>query len=295
MNNRRCIPGGTRRLLRSAYRMFDEIDEAIRQLLSRELPIRNNEIDIAFDLPKREWSARLSRPTLNLYLYDVRENIKMRQMTAAWETTSNGSTATTRRGPVRVDLTYMVSAWATQPDDEHRLLGRLMQTMLRFPTVPDDLLPEAMKAQKLPVALQMAQPDILDKPTELWGVLSNDLRPGIGLRVTMAVNPYAATTAPIVKTSDVRFDQRDGAGTSPAGNKMMVRGLIRGAAGAVKPRVMLVERGMEALVRASDEGVTEFAFFDMIPGEYTLEFTADGRKATRKRIVVPALSYDIDA
>ena len=78
--------------------MIDEIDEAIRQLLSKELPIRNSEIDIAFDMPKREWSARLSRPTLNLYLYDVRENVKMRQMTTAWESSSNGGTATTRPG-----------------------------------------------------------------------------------------------------------------------------------------------------------------------------------------------------
>ena len=274
--------------------MIDEIDEAIRQLLTRELPIRNNEIDIAFELPKREWSARLSRPTLNFYLYDVRENVKMRQMTAAWETTSNGSTATTRRAPVRFDLFYMVTSWATQSDDEHRLLGRLIQMMLRFPVLPDDLLPEAMRELKLPVVVQIAQPDILDKPTELWGVLSNDLRPGLGLRVTFAINPFGLITTPIVKSSDVRFSQRDGEAASPAGNNLMIRGLVRGVKGAVKPRLLLVERGMEALLRTSDEGATEFAFFDMIPGEYTLEFSAEGRKPKRTRIAVPALSYDID-
>ena len=128
--------------------MIDEIDEAIRQLLSRELPIRNSEIDIAFDMPKREWSARLSRPTLNLYLYDVRENVKMRQMTTAWESSSNGGTATTRRAPVRMDLYYMITAWATQPDDEHRLLGRLMQMMFRFPTLPEELMPDTLRQLK---------------------------------------------------------------------------------------------------------------------------------------------------
>ncbi len=274
--------------------MIDEVDEAIRQLLLKELPIKNNEIDIAFEMPKRDWSARLSRPTLNLYLYDIRENLKMRQMTAAYETTSNGSTATIRRAPVRVDLLYMVTAWATQPDDEHRLLGRLTMMMFRFPVLPDELVPEAIRVLKLPVALQIAQPEIMDKPTELWGVLSNDMRPGLGLRVTFALNPYATTTTPIVKSSDVRFNQQDGDRLDPSGSNLMVRGLIRGANGAARPRLLLVERGMEATLRVSPEGDTEFALFHMIPGEYTLEFTAVGRKPSRARISVPALNYDID-
>ena len=274
--------------------MIDEIDEAIRQLLSKELPIRNSEIDIAFDMPKREWSARLSRPTLNLYLYDVRENVKMRQMTTAWESSSNGGTATSRRAPVRMDLYYMITAWATQPDDEHRLLGRLMQMMFRFPTLPEELMPESLRQLKLPVIMQMGQPEILDKPTELWGVLSNDLRPGGGLRLTVAVNPFAEVTVPIVKSSEVRMNQRDGAGNQPAGANLMIRGLVRGAAGAVNPRLKLVERGMEALIRTSDEGVIEFALFNMVPGEFTLEFSAEGRAPARKRIAVPGLSYDID-
>ena len=59
--------------------MFDELDEALRRLLIREIPIKNNEVDISFDQPKSEWSARLNRPTVNLFLHDVRENTKLRQ------------------------------------------------------------------------------------------------------------------------------------------------------------------------------------------------------------------------
>ena len=51
---------------------------------------------------------------------------------------------------------------------------------------------------------------------------------------------------------------------------------------------------MEALIRTSDEGVIEFALFNMVPGEFTLEFSAEGRAPARKRIAVPGLSYDID-
>ena len=125
-------------------------------------------------------------------------------------------------------------------------------------------------------------------------MLSNDLRPGVGLRLTVAVNPFAEVTVPIVKSSEVRMNQRDGAGNQPAGANLMIRGLVRGAAGAVKPRLMLVERGMEALIRTSDEGVIEFALFNMVPGEFTLEFSAEGRAPARRRIAVPGVSYDID-
>jgi hypothetical protein len=53
--------------------MIDDLDEALRYYLIRELPIKNNELDTAFDQPKSGRSARVSQPALNVYLYDVRE------------------------------------------------------------------------------------------------------------------------------------------------------------------------------------------------------------------------------
>ena len=59
--------------------MIEDLDEALRKLLIREIPIRNGEVDVEFDQPSREWSAKISRPTLDLFLWDVRENQKLRQ------------------------------------------------------------------------------------------------------------------------------------------------------------------------------------------------------------------------
>ena len=58
--------------------MIADLDETLQQLLKNELPIKNGEIDIKFEQPKREWSARLSKPTVNFFLYDLRENVKLR-------------------------------------------------------------------------------------------------------------------------------------------------------------------------------------------------------------------------
>lgn len=110
--------------------IIDFIDEALRQLLTRELPIKNGEVDIAFNQPKREWSACASRPTLNLFLFDIRENNKLRQSTPAFdiERGDNGMVVQ-RRKPIRLDLYYMITAWAADAEDEHRLLARAVMAL----------------------------------------------------------------------------------------------------------------------------------------------------------------------
>src|SRR5690554_802287 len=105
--------------------MFTDLDETIKQLLIAELPIRNGEIDVSFDQPKREWSARLTRPAVNLFLYDVKENATLRRH--QWEQSGNGARANgngaaafhKKRTPFRLDCFYMLTTWAAEAEDEH--------------------------------------------------------------------------------------------------------------------------------------------------------------------------------
>ena len=97
--------------------MIDDLDEALRQLIIRELPIKNGDVDIAFEQPKRDWSSRLSRPTLNLFLYDLRENTKLRSSQPLWENVREPGGATVqKRRPVRVDLRYLMTAWTSEAE-----------------------------------------------------------------------------------------------------------------------------------------------------------------------------------
>ena len=51
-----------------------DLDEALRTLLERELGRHGFEgVEIAFDAPSKEWSGKLTGPTVNLFLYDLRE------------------------------------------------------------------------------------------------------------------------------------------------------------------------------------------------------------------------------
>ena len=106
--------------------MIADLDKTLEQLLIAELPAPNGEIDIKFELPNREWAAKLSRPTINFFLYDVRENANLRLH--QWERLNgNGrpqKSSDQKRSPFRLDCHYMLTAWATDALDEHRLLTR---------------------------------------------------------------------------------------------------------------------------------------------------------------------------
>src|ERR1700757_4130469 len=73
-----------------------DLDEALRTLLRRELGHTGfDAVNVAFEAPDREWAASVSTPTLNLFLYDLREN-RQRRKTSWDETAGNGGRAQTR-------------------------------------------------------------------------------------------------------------------------------------------------------------------------------------------------------
>ncbi len=275
--------------------MINDVDEVLQELLIRDIPIKNGEVDIEFHQPRREWSARLNRPTLNLFLYDLHENTTLRQ--SEWQITRNpNGTMSKRRSPTRLDLQYLITAWATEPDDEHRLLTRTMMSLLRNPELPNDLLPPSLQNQPAPILVNVAQPDALRNAADIWGVLDNELRPALSCIVTFAVNPYAPITGPLVRTRDLRVGQA--AGPTPAQKLMagvepdrfwMVGGALRTAEPLEALNMTLLERGQT--IRVDAEG--RFIIGDLEAGDYTLEISAEGRKPRRRKLTVPAPDYDI--
>lgn len=276
--------------------MINDLDETLRKLLIREIPIKNSEVEISFDQPKREWSARLNRPTLNLYLYDIRENNKLRQTQPMWEVErqANG-TVTQRRKPFRVDLHYMITAWAAEPEDEHRLLTRTLMALFRLPNLPDDLLPESLKTQPVPVPVMVAQEEEIRNPAEVWSALDNELRPTIGCMVTLALNPYQPLTTPLVRTRELRIGQsgypEDHELTSPASADLFwtIGGTVRSEKPLDKVQLTLVEQGLN--IPLQPEG--RFMVGNLKAGDYTLEISAEGQKPRQHKITVPAPDYDL--
>jgi hypothetical protein len=276
--------------------MFHDVDEVLRQLLIRGIPIRNGEVDVVFDQPTREWSARLSRPTLNLFLHNVRENVKLRGSQQWFMEQNPDGTVTQRRAPARVDLHYMITAWANEPDDEHNLLARSMMALLREPNLPQGLLPDSMESQPMLCPLQVAQEDAARNPGEVWNALDNELRPSISLMVTIAVDPYATLVTPLVRTRELRIGQAEKpaelqeiSALSGTAALWTIGGTVHASEPVEDMVVRLIERGLEVALAADGQ----FAFSKLREGSYTLEVRVDGRTLKSQTISVPAPDYEI--
>src|SRR5438445_24281 len=62
--------------------MIQDVDESLRALVKRDA-LNGSKADIAFDAPNKEWSSRRNTPTVDLYLYDIREDLEQREV--MWE------------------------------------------------------------------------------------------------------------------------------------------------------------------------------------------------------------------
>ena len=186
--------------------MIADLDDTIRELLMAELPIRNSEIDINFDQPKREWSARLTKPTVNFFLHDVRENVQLRNY--QWQRVDQGNGRTNKallkRPPFRIDCHYMMTCWASEPEDEHKLLTRTMMTLFRFGKLPEEYFQGRMVEQQYDVTTKVAAHDKLTNPAEIWSALDNELRPSVPFSVTITLDPWTPIETPILGSFGLR-------------------------------------------------------------------------------------------
>lgn len=271
--------------------MFDDLDEALRALLKRELPVKNGEVDIEFKQPRREWSARLSRPTIDLFLFDVREDTKRRATMPPWRPDQvDERNSVSRRRPLHVLLHYALTAWANEPEDEHRLLARALLALYRFPQMPAELLPEGLREQPAPINLEVAQAEGLINPSDFWSAMDNEIRPLLFCSVSMAIEPSFTVTAPIIKTRDLRFiDVSTGETEGPGRVLWTVRGTVRGLPPLRPAKLALVECEQE--VDIGYQG--DYVVTGVPEGEYTVQVTPAGAAATRHRLTVPAKSYDV--
>src|SRR5205085_1475280 len=93
-------------------------DAAVRALFERELGAGPS---VSFDAPTAAWAEALSRPALNLYLYDVKESRSERRV--EWDQARVNGRTVERPPPVRIDVSYVITAWAKTAEEEHGLLS----------------------------------------------------------------------------------------------------------------------------------------------------------------------------
>jgi hypothetical protein len=270
--------------------VFDDVDETLRQLLVADVPIDRGEVDIAFDRPTREWSSRLSRPTLNLFLFDIRERTDFRDDTWVTTRTPDGQ-ARRERGPRRVDLSYTVTAWANEAADEHRILSRVLASLYRQARVAPGLLQGTLAAASEPVLLRCMPPDHHCKPADFWGVMDNEMHASLTWVATVPLDVFAPVSGPIVRTRELLVGRRGEEGRE---SLVLVGGVARlkgeAATGIAGVRIRVAGTGLEA--ESGSDG--RFLLAPMPRGEYIFRIETPDGQATERQVVVPAGSYDIE-
>jgi hypothetical protein len=185
--------------------MINDLDETFKQLLIQKAGLDLAEVDISFDIPTRDWSTPVTRPTVNLYLYDLRENRQLRETYWDDEPGETGRVNLKRR-PLRIDLSYMVTCWTSVTEDQHRLLWRVMETFFRYSPIPDDVLQGDLRLLTHPVRTEVAQPDgVLKNVSDFWGALENQLRPSVALVATLDLDLAQIETHPLVLARTLKF------------------------------------------------------------------------------------------
>ncbi|MFT4216081.1 MAG: DUF4255 domain-containing protein [Micropruina sp.] len=168
--------------------MIHEVDAALRALIDRETGIRD--VEVVFDAPTREWAGRRNAPTVDVYLYDIREDLRRRERGVLNEYNADQTRIVGRHLPPRhFKLSYLVTAWTQRPEDEHRLLSALLGAFLRFDALPADLLTGPLAEIGLPVPLTVGLPPPEDRGfADVWSALGGELKPSIDVVVSAPVD-----------------------------------------------------------------------------------------------------------
>jgi hypothetical protein len=193
--------------------MIHELDESLRALVTREA-LNGSGVEVTFDAPTKEWAARRNAPTLNIYLYDIREDVERRQVEFQEVHDEKGRVVERRAPPRRFKLSYLITAWTQRPEDEHRLLGAVLGCVLRNDSLPRDVLAGSLAEQPLALITNICLPPPEDRNlSDVWSALGGELKPSLDLVVSM---PYDArrteeSAPPVLEEPRIRLvaDERE--------------------------------------------------------------------------------------
>ncbi|WP_315096887.1 DUF4255 domain-containing protein [uncultured Cellulomonas sp.] len=190
--------------------MIGEVDEALR-LLVREA-VDSPDVEVVLDAPTKDWAARRNAPTVDVYLYDLREDLR-RRTRGQLENRVEGKVEARYQPPRHFRLSYLVTAWTQRPEDEHRLLDGVLRHLLRFDALPERVLDEVLAQAGARVPLFVGLPPPEDRGfADVWTALGGELKPSIDVVVDVPVltRVSAEVGPPVQETIWVDLSDRDG-------------------------------------------------------------------------------------
>jgi hypothetical protein len=242
--------------------------------------------DIRFERPDNEWVGSLTQPTVDFFLFDVRENVDRRETNLQLQF-KNGR-AQKRMPPRRIDLAYMVSVLTTEVADEHELLWRVLATLLKHEELPEDALPEPLRGLGGMTGRLAAAQDPYNL-LDIWSAVGARPRPALCYVLTAPLDLALTIESPLVLTRTARH-YRVAAGVEPR-VAVHIGGVVSDGAGRPLAGMDVTPVGSARTTVTDADG--RYRLHSLPEGRRRIRVGGRGLPVREVELTVPAESYDI--
>ena len=193
--------------------VIHEVDSALLALIEREAT-GTRDVEVVFDAPTKDWAGRRNAPTIDVYLYDIREDLRRRErgLLNEYDDGSGSPPATCRRGTSSCRTSSPPGP--SDPRTSTACSPSLLSCFLRHEALPEDLLTGPLAELGLPVPVTIALPPPEDRSfADVWSALGGELKPSLDVVVSAPTWTGRRLSRPRPLTSDAAARSRWAAST----------------------------------------------------------------------------------
>ncbi len=275
------------------HTVLGDLDGAIGALFVRELGLRGLDgTQVSFDAPTPDWAEGLAGPTLDLYLYDVKESLGDRRV--EWERREVNGRTVEQPPPVLIEASYVITGWAETPEAEHSLLSAALAIAYSHPELPDDVRMGALAeewAYEHPLVTRAARPPGDGIGAGFWAAMGGRHKASVDFGVGVWCRPDRGfEQAPLVRTQTVRMGVT---GRPAAGIEELHRisGTVRDAGGAPAEGAWVVLPEVGGFAVTDAEG--RFTIASVSAGRHRLGVRAASGAEAEAKADVPGTPVDV--
>lgn len=274
--------------------MISDLSRTLNAILKQTgLPKPLADADIVFDRPVETFNP--AKTTVNLFLYDIRENVELRSNEpVVIRTLPLGSII---KPPLRISCSYLVTAWPVGGTDlplqEQHLLSQILQVFSMYPTIPNQFFQGSLIGQDPPLPMVALHPDSLKNLSEFWTSLGSRMRPSITVTVTIGMDVFAKEYPPLVITEEIDLGERtseDETKIKPETLEEVFRigGIVNDSANRLVPDAIVVLKELGLNTKTDNNGHYSLGIINR--GTYTLRVQSGASPPEDFTITVPAAS-----
>ncbi|MEA2151529.1 MAG: hypothetical protein QOD69_3359 [Solirubrobacteraceae bacterium] len=270
--------------------MIADLDAGLRDLLLSQLRRHGfDDIDVVFETPTSEWAAQLTRPTVDVFLCDLRKSTRVGQ--SGPEGGRDGGRATERPPAMRIDCIFAITAWSKAIADEHRLLSQVLGVLYAFPILDGHLGARLNDGSQRFSILATVGEQRPEQRADFWRSVGGVYKPALDYVVTLSVESgHVVQRGPDVRATTIRTGLAD----RPRGAMQElahIGGIVRDEDGAPVADAWVVAPALARMAVSDADG--HFRLARVPPGTHDVRVRDRDGRETGAELTAPGAPLDI--